>query len=132
MKLLFTLLLNLTIFNFFTQEFVGEFNKIRPDSTFNNIHVHQISTDSSSTTFVIWVKMKVKMHKHVHHIENIYVTQGEGKLHLGATTYHIEPGDLIIVPKDTWHGVEVTSDIPLKVISIQSPEFKGLDRVFKN
>ena len=132
MKLLFTLFLNLILFNFFSQEFVGEFNKIRPDSTFSNIHVHQISTDSSSTTFVIWVKMKVRMHKHLEHVENIYVTQGEGKFHLGATTYHIEPGDLIVVPKNTWHGVEVTSDIPLKVISIQSPEFKGLDRVFKN
>tara|TARA_B100001939_G_C16407602_1_gene390920 strand:- start:6 stop:404 length:399 start_codon:yes stop_codon:yes gene_type:complete len=132
MKLFFTLFLNLILFNLFSQEFVGEFNKIRPDSTFSNIHVHQISTDSSSTTFVIWVKSKVKMHKHLEHVENIYVTQGEGKFHLGATTYHIEPGDLIVVPKNTWHGVEVTSDIPLKVISIQSPEFKGIDRVFKN
>ena len=132
MKLFFTLFLNLIFFNLFSQEFVGEFNKIRPDSTFSNIHVHQISTDSSSTTFVIWVKNKVKMHKHLEHVENIYVTQGEGKFHLGATTYHIEPGDLIVVPKNTWHGVEVTSDIPLKVISIQSPEFKGIDRVFKN
>ena len=76
--------------------------------------------------------MKVKMHKHLEHVENIYVTQGEGKFHLGATAYHIEPGDLIIVPKNTWHGAEVTSDVPLKVISIQSPEFKGIDRVFKN
>ena len=132
MKLFFTLFLNLILFNLFSQEFVGEFNKIRPDSTFSNIHVHQISTDSSSTTFVIWVKSKVKMHKHLEHVENIYVTQGEGKFHLGATTYHIEPGDLIVVPKNTWHGVEVTSDIPLKVISIQSPEFKGIDRIFKN
>ena len=132
MKLFFTLFLNLILFNLFSQEFVGEFNKIRPDSTFSNIHVHQISTDSSSTTFVIWVKSKVKMHKHLEHVENIYVTQGEGKFHLGATTYHIEPGDLIVVPKNTWHGVEVTSDIPLKVISIQSPEFKGIDKVFKN
>ena len=109
MKLFFTLFLNLILFNLFSQEFVGEFNKIRPDSTFSNIHVHQISTDSSSTTFVIWVKNKVKMHKHLEHVENIYVTQGEGKFHLGATTYHIEPGDLIVVPKNTWHGVEVTS-----------------------
>ena len=132
MKLFFTLFLNLILSNLLSQEFVGEFNKIRPDSTFSNIHVHQISTDSSSTTFVIWVKSKVKMHKHLEHVENIYVTQGEGKFHLGATTYHIEPGDLIVVPKNTWHGVEVTSDIPLKVISIQSPEFKGIDRVFKN
>ena len=57
--------------------------------------------------------MKVKMHKHLEHVENIYVTQGEGKFHLGATTYHIEPGDLIVVPKNTWHGVEVTSDVDL-------------------
>ena len=116
----------------YSQEFVGEFNKVRPDSAFENIHVHQISTNPNSTTFAIWVKRKVNIHKHENHVEHIYITQGEGRFHLGSTTYHVEPGDLIIVPKNTWHGVDVISSNPLRVISIQSPEFKGIDRIFKN
>ncbi len=132
MKITITSILCLLFINVLSQEFVGEFNKVRPDSAFNNVHVIKISSNEQSTTFAIWVKLKVKMHKHVDHVENIYVTQGEGKFHLGATTYHIEKGDLIIVPKNTWHSLEVTSQNPIRVISIQSPEFKGLDRVFKN
>ena len=132
MKKITTLLLSLFSLLVYSQEFVGEFNKVRPDSAFENIHIHQISTNPNSTTFAIWVKNKVKIHKHVNHVEHIYITQGEGRFQLGSTTYHIEAGDLIIVPKDTWHGVSVTSDVPLRVISIQTPEFKGIDRIFKD
>ena len=132
MKITLFILFNFFVSLIYTQEFVGEFNKVRPDSAFENIHVHQISSNVNSTTFAIWVKRKVKIHKHENHVENIYITQGEGRFHLGATTYHVEPGDLIVVPKNTWHGIEVTSTIPLRVISIQSPEFVGKDRVFKN
>lgn len=132
MKLLLSIGFFLTFSMAISQEFVGEFNKVRPDSTFDNIHVHQISSNIHSTTFAIWVKNKVRTHKHAHHVENIYVTQGEGRFHLGSTTYHIEPGDLIVVPKNTWHGLEVTSTIPLRVISVQSPEFIGVDRIYKD
>ena len=132
MKITLSICFNLLVIIFYSQEFVGEFNKVRPDSAFENIHIHQISSDINSTTFAIWVKRKVKIHKHTNHIENIYVTQGEGRFHLGSTTYHVESGDLIIVPKNTWHGIEVTSTVPLRVISIQSPEFLGVDRVFKD
>jgi quercetin dioxygenase-like cupin family protein len=132
MKIILAVCFNLLVLMFYCQEFVGEFNKVRPDSAFENIHIHQISSDINSTTFAIWVKRKVKIHKHTNHIENIYVTQGEGRFHLGATTYHVETGDLIVVPKNTWHGIEVTSTVPLRVISIQSPEFIGIDRIFKD
>ena len=58
--------------------------------------------------------------------------EGSGDFTLGDTTQPIKKGDLITIPKNTWHGVEVTSKVPLKVVSIQSPEFKGVDRVFKS
>ena len=132
MKIILAVCFNLLVIIFYSQEFVGEFNKVRPDSAFENIHIHQISSDINSTTFAIWVKRKVKIHKHINHIENIYVTQGEGRFRLGSTTYHVEAGDLIVVPKNTWHGIEVTSTVPLRVISIQSPEFIGVDRIFKD
>ena len=114
------------------QQYVNEFKQVNPDESFDNIHVKKLSTDINATTFAIWVKQKVKLHKHINHVENIYVSEGNGNFHLGDTTYKIEAGDLIIVPKDTWHGVDVTSKSPLKVVSIQSPEFIGKDRVFKD
>ena len=44
MKKITTLLLSLFSLLAYSQEFVGEFNKVRPDSAFENIHIHQIST----------------------------------------------------------------------------------------
>jgi len=104
---------------------------LQPTEAFDNIHVQKIDTDSLSTTFAIWVKLKVKMHKHVNHVENVYIIEGKGDFTVSDSTYKVKEGDLIIVPKDTWHSVNVSSKKTMKVISVQSPEFKGLDRVFK-
>ena len=106
---------------------------IQPDSvSYPNIYAKKLSSDSLSSTFAIWVKLKVKMHKHVNHTEHVLVVEGAGDFTIGQESKSIVKGDLITIPKDTWHGVTVTSDVPLKVISVQSPEFKGKDRVFKN
>jgi len=106
---------------------------VKPDSTnFENIHVKKLSTDSLSTSFAIWIKLKVKMHKHVDHTEHVYVLEGKGSMTVGSEVIPIKKGDLVTIPKDTWHGVDVTSKKVLKVISVQSPQFLGVDRVFKS
>jgi mannose-6-phosphate isomerase-like protein (cupin superfamily) len=115
----------------FSQGHVSNFNEINPIIAYDNIHVKKLSSDINSTTFAIWIKQRVKMHKHLNHIENIYVTQGSGSFYLADSIINIKSGDLIVVPNNTWHGVDVTSKTPLKVLSIQSPEFIGNDRVFK-
>ena len=105
---------------------------LTPDSTdYDNLYIKKLSSDSLSTSFAIWIKLKVKLHKHDFHTEHVYVLEGSGDFTLGNTTQPIKKGDLITIPKNTWHGVDVTSKTPLKVVSIQSPEFKGIDRVFK-
>ncbi|MBM77335.1 MAG: hypothetical protein CL846_02530 [Crocinitomicaceae bacterium] len=126
----FILFINIQIFSI-SQSYVNHFNTVEPDVSFENIHVKKLFSDSNSTTFAIWVKQKVKMHKHLSHVENIYVTEGSGNFYLGDSTFLIKSGDLIVVPKNSWHGVDVNSENPLKVLSIQSPEFIGNDRVFK-
>ena len=73
----------------------------------------------------------MKIHKHINHTEHVYIKQRKGKFQLADSLYNVKTGDLIIVPKNTWHGVIVESKNPMKVISIQSPEFFGKDRVFK-
>ncbi len=110
---------------------IKSINDLEPTQAYDNIYVKNIVTDSLSSTFAIWVKLKVKMHKHVNHIENIYIIEGKGEFTVSDYTYAVKKGDLIVVPKDTWHGVTISSKKPMKLISIQSPEFKGIDRVFK-
>ena len=132
MKILNIVLLIFLINNSTAQEFISSTDKIEPiNEEYDNISITKLSTNTDATTFAIWIKKKVKIHKHINHTEHVYIKQGKGKFQLADSLYNVKTGDLIIVPKNTWHGVVVESKNPMKVISIQSPEFFGKDRVFK-
>lgn len=105
-------------------------SKMVPEESFDNILVKKMDADKNSTSFIIWVKSSVKAHKHEHHTETLYVLEGEGYMLLGEERFSIAAGDYVYIPENTIHSVEVTSKIPLKVISLQAPEFLGKDRVF--
>ncbi|GAB4249593.1 MAG: cupin domain-containing protein [Vicingaceae bacterium] len=109
---------------------IFEIEKMQPDTTFENVFVKKITTDSLSTAFVIWVKKKVPPHYHAKHTENIYVLEGSAEMVIGEQTHLIKKGDYFIIPKGTAHSVIVTSEIPLKILSIQTPEFFGEDRIW--
>ncbi len=125
------LILILIPFYFKSQEIIASINEIYPDKEFENIHVKKISSDSSSSTFAIWIKQKVKLHKHVYHTENVLIDEGFGEFQLNDSIYKVAAGDWIVIPKNTWHGVIVNSKSTMKVISVQSPEYFGKDRIFK-
>ena len=109
MRLTTILVLILIPFYFKSQEIIISVNEINPDKEFENIHVKKISSDSSSSTFAIWIKQKVKLHKHVYHTENVLIDEGFGEFQINDSIYKVTAGDLIIIPKNTWHGVIVNS-----------------------
>lgn len=94
-----------------------------------NIYSKQVNGDSLSTAFCIVIKQEVKSHKHLKHSEQVMVLEGEGQMKLGNEEFKISPGELIFIPCNTYHSVKSTGKVPLKVLSIQSPEFDGSDRV---
>ncbi len=94
------------------------------------VYTEKIASDPFASAFVIVIEKGVPAHFHKEHTEYVYVISGEAELFLDDSIYHIAPGDLVYIPPVTIHEVEVTSDEPLRVISIQSPEFKGRDRYF--
>ncbi|MDO6445579.1 cupin domain-containing protein [Colwellia sp. 1_MG-2023] len=95
-----------------------------------NLHIDELSSGDSSSEFIIFVRNEVKSHFHKEHTELIYVLEGEGLFLLDDTKQIIKPGDFIRVNKGVVHSVKVTSKIPLKVLSIQTPKFIGKDRYF--
>ena len=117
---------------FKSQDIVSSINEIFPEKEFENIHVKRIYSDSSSSTFAIWIKQKVKLHKHLYHTENVLIDKGFGEFQINDSIYKVATGDWIVIPKNTWHGVRVNSKSTMKVISVQSPEYIGEDRVFKD
>jgi mannose-6-phosphate isomerase-like protein (cupin superfamily) len=114
----------------FCQDYVQSLKDVQPDGDYENINVKKVYTDSTVSCFVIWVKESVKPHYHADHTENLVVIEGTAEMTIGDKTYNIKVEDYINIPKGTVHSVKVTSEIPLKVISIQSPEFLGKDRIF--
>jgi mannose-6-phosphate isomerase-like protein (cupin superfamily) len=100
------------------------------EEDYENVKVQKLQEDEHTTSFIIWVKQGVKAHKHVEHSEQIYVISGRATMELGEKSFDIQTGDYIFIPKNTRHAVKVTSEEPLKVLSIQTPKFLGKDRVW--
>lgn len=102
---------------------------LKVTDAFENVFVKKINTDKNSSSFLILIKKEVKLHKHQMHSETIYVIEGAGEMRLGEKKCFIKKGDVLFIPENTPHSVKVTSDIPLKVLSVQAPEFDGTDRI---
>lgn len=96
----------------------------------DNVYVHKIASDVHSSDFVIFIKNQVPLHKHLEHTETVYILEGRGMFQQDDTKMEVGPGDYLRIPENTPHAVTVLSEEPMKVLSIQAPEFLGEDRVF--
>jgi len=102
---------------------------IKAPADLDNIHVVKLYSDKHASDFIVFVKKSVPLHKHAFHSETIYILEGTGIMRLGDETFEVKPGDFIKVPEGTPHAVKTTSEMPLKALSIQAPEFFGKDRI---
>ena len=89
-------------------------NTITMPEAADNIHVVPVSSDDLASGFVIFVRQRVAPHFHQDHTELLYVLQGKARMMLG----------------DQQLLLDVTSETPLKVLSVQTPRFDGKDRHF--
>ncbi|MDX2362245.1 MAG: cupin domain-containing protein [Crocinitomicaceae bacterium] len=129
MKTFFSLLFVLLNTIAFGQEF-SELETYEPDAEYDNIFVKKVAEDEMQSSFIIWIKKGVKEHYHADHTENIVVLEGEAVMTLGDELFMIKKGDYLNIPKGTPHSVtQVLSEEPLKVLSVQSPNFDGTDRL---
>ena len=102
---------------------------IKPPAVYENIYNRPVFSDSLVSSFVIFIKKEVKLHIHVTHTEQVLVLEGKGEMTVGDKKIPVKKGDVIFIPKNTPHGLKVSSDTPVKVLSIQAPNFDGKDRV---
>lgn len=103
---------------------------VQPTANFENAHILPLDSDSLTSSFIIWVKQDVPLHYHRFHTEQVLILEGEGIMQFGDERRQVVVGDFITIPPNTVHGVRVTSDVAMKVLSIQSPRFEGKDRIF--
>jgi mannose-6-phosphate isomerase-like protein (cupin superfamily) len=128
MKSIFCLSLFFTTLTCFCQNYQS-LDTVKAYGDYENIYLRKLSSDSLVSSFVIFIKKEVKTHKHVSHSEHVYILDGTGEMTLGDKNFSVKKGDMIFVPKNTFHSLKVTSSTPVKVLSVQAPLFDGKDRV---
>lgn len=92
------------------------------------VAVQRLAGDTLTTSFLIRINGGVPTHYHAHHSEHVYVLEGSGTMWMNGDTLEIAAGHYVFIPSETRHGAVSAEGTPLKVLSIQAPEFKGKDR----
>jgi mannose-6-phosphate isomerase-like protein (cupin superfamily) len=67
------------------------------------------------------VGRKMRVHKHLNNDELIFVHKGEGTLTLDEQSIEVKTGDVVFVPRGTWHGLDNTGKENLLMIFQYSP-----------
>lgn len=131
MKHLFAILLLLATANSLTAQVnIKEAKAIDAKEPYENVKVIPVYTDENSSSFIILVKKNVRHHLHEYHTEVVTVLEGTCEFYLAGETIKAKAGDHIVIPPGTAHAMRTTSGKPLKILSVQSPEYTGQDRVF--
>lgn len=94
----------------------------------DNICVVKLEDTKDASSFLIRVRDEVPPHYHENHTEHVYVIEGRGIMLLNDELIEIGPGHIISLPPGTVHAVKRKGDLPLKVLSVQSPQFNGSER----
>jgi len=64
---------------------------------------------------------KMRIHKHLNNDELIFIHKGEGTLTLDEQLVEVKTGDVVFVPRDTWHGLDNTGNENLLMAFQYSP-----------
>jgi mannose-6-phosphate isomerase-like protein (cupin superfamily) len=64
---------------------------------------------------------KMRIHKHLNNDELIFIHKGEGMLTLDEQSVQVKTGDVVFVPRGTWHGLDNTGKENLLMVFQYSP-----------
>jgi mannose-6-phosphate isomerase-like protein (cupin superfamily) len=64
---------------------------------------------------------KMRVHKHLNNDEIIFIHKGEGTMTLDEESIVVKTGDVVFVPRGTWHGLDNTGKETLKMVFQYSP-----------
>ena len=70
---------------------------------------------------------KTALHRHRSTEEIYHITQGRGRMTLGAATFDVGPGDTICIPPGTPHCIENTGREALKILCACAPPYAHED-----
>lgn len=71
---------------------------------------------------------KLRIHKHLHNDELIFINKGEGTLTLAEQSIEVKTGTVVFVPRGVWHGLENTGKENIRMVFQYSPS--GFEQYF--
>ena len=88
-------------------------------------HIHRTAT---SSTHIIRLNGAEKPHYHDHHDLTVTILSGKSRIHFENRIVELNPGDVLVIPKGSYHWAEKVGDQASEVLAIFSPAFDGKDR----
>ena len=70
---------------------------------------------------------RTALHRHRSTEEIYHITQGQGRMTLGAAVFDVEPGDTVCIPPGTSHCIENTGRKALKILCACAPAYEDED-----
>ncbi len=107
-----------------------EYEKIAPFITKDGSVVRELmhpavhaNTKQSLAEATVPVGTKTILHRH-HNSEELYhISAGRGRMVLGEEAFEVVPGDTVCIPPGTWHCIENTGNIDLKLLCCCAPAY---------
>jgi len=74
---------------------------------------------------------ETRNHMHRKMEEVYYIEKGEGQVVVDDKALNIREGDIIPIPKNTWHYLRKSEENPLEVLVITHPKYDQDDLIFE-
>jgi len=98
------------------------------DELKQDIALHHLHRSKAASTHLVRLKGNEVPHYHDRHDLNVTVLSGKSTIHFKDHQVLLEPGDVIFIPKGTYHWAENRDSVASVVFVVFSPGFDGKDK----
>lgn len=89
---------------------------MRAPDEYESMYGKIINSDDVKTTMIVWLKDGAPDETHTDELEKFLIVEGTCDIIIGDTNHSLVSGDYLAIPLHVNHRVQVTSDIPCKII----------------
>lgn len=93
-----------------------------------NVAVRQIYRSNDSSVHLMRLKGREFPHYHDKHDLQATIISGKSTIHFKDREVSLSPGDIIFIPKGSYHWVENKHPVATEIFAVFSPAFDGKDR----
>lgn len=90
--------------------------------------IRAVFNDDDSSSVLMRMQASEPPHYHDRHGLAVTVVSGRAAINFSDRRVELNPGDIVVIPKGTYHWAESLDDKPSVVFVVFSPPFDGKDR----